>query len=53
MFSGHRLESGRWRVGPRQEIVDLAVGMSLDDLGDGDRQIEGGIDAAEFASLDQ
>ena len=53
MFSGHGLECGYRRVGPRQEIVDVAVGMSVDDFGDDVRQIVMGIDAAEFAGFDE
>jgi hypothetical protein len=34
MFSGHGFEGGCCCVGPRPEIVDLAVGMAVDDLGD-------------------
>jgi hypothetical protein len=40
-------------VGPRQEIVDLAVGMAVDDLGDDVGEIGVGFDIAQLAGFDQ
>jgi hypothetical protein len=40
-------------IGPRKNIVDLAVGIAVDDLGQDVGQVELRIDAAEFAGLDQ
>jgi hypothetical protein len=34
LFSGHALECRGSGICPRQQIVDLAVGMAIDDLGD-------------------
>ena len=53
MFSGHGLEGGAACIGPRQEIVDFAIGMAVDDFGDDVGEIGEGIDAAELARLDQ
>lgn len=50
MFSGHGC--GFWHVGPRQEFVDVAIGMAVDDHGDDVSQIELGIDVAEFDGVD-
>jgi hypothetical protein len=40
-------------IGPRQQVVDLAVGMTVDDSGDDVGQIVMRFDAAELAGLDQ
>ena len=49
VFSGHVLKRG---LGPRQEIVDAAVGVAVDDLGDHVGKIDVWIDAVEFAGFD-
>ena len=46
MFLGRGLERGGGRIGPGQKIVYLAVGMTVDDLGDD-------VDGTELAGLDQ
>ena len=53
MFSGHGLDFGRGGVGPGQEVVDLAVGMAVDDPGDDVGDVGLRIDDVEFAGLDQ
>jgi hypothetical protein len=53
MFSGHGLERGYGRVSPRQEVVDAAVRIAVDDFGDDVRQIVMRIDTAEFAGFDE
>src|SRR6476620_6620480 len=40
-------------IGPRQELVDAAIGMAVDDLADHIDQVGVRIDAVEFAGLDQ
>jgi hypothetical protein len=40
-------------TGPRQEVVDAAVGMTVDDFGDDVGEVGERIDTGEFASLDQ
>ena len=53
MFSGHGLEFGSADVGPGQELVDLAVGMAVDDPGEHVGEIAERLDAVELAGLDQ
>ena len=53
MFSGHGLEVEGGEICPGQEIIDLAVGMSVDDFGDDVGQIGLGFDATELTGLDQ
>ena len=53
MFSGHIFEGWDSRIGPWQEIVDLAVEMTIDDLGYDVGEVGLGIDAVELAGLDQ
>jgi len=53
VFSGHVPERLRLRVSPRQEIVDLAVKMAVDDLGEGVGEIGLRIDAAKLAGFDK
>src|SRR6476659_2352067 len=40
-------------IGPRQELVDAAIRMAVDDLADHIDQVGVRIDAVEFAGLDQ
>jgi hypothetical protein len=53
MFSGHG--TGDWSgcIGPRQEFVDAAVRVAVDDLGDDVAQVGVGIEADQLASFDQ
>jgi hypothetical protein len=53
VFLGHGFEILRWRVGPRQELVDLAVGVVVYDPRDDVGEICVRLDAAEFAGLDE
>jgi hypothetical protein len=53
VFSGHCLEWLCGGVGPREQFVDGAVEMSIDDLGQNLDEVSVGLDAAEFAVLDQ
>jgi hypothetical protein len=53
VFSGHGLESGSRDVGPRKEIVDLAVGVAVDDPGEHVGEIAERLDVVELAGLDQ
>ena len=46
----HGLEFGAWDVGPWQEIVDLAVGVAVDDPSDDVGEIA---ERLEFAGFDQ
>ena len=41
------------RIGPRQEFVDAAIRMAVEDLADHIDQVGVRIDAVEFAGLDQ
>ena len=50
MFSGHGLERLRLLVGPRQEIVDFAVEVAVDDLCEHVGEIGLGFDVALFVS---
>lgn len=52
LFSGHGLER-RWRVGPGQQLVELALRMTGDDAGDDVGEIGLRVDAVELAGLDQ
>ncbi|MGY4501291.1 hypothetical protein ACVWYH_005222 [Bradyrhizobium sp. GM24.11] len=53
MFSGHVLErSGNW-IGPRQETVDFAVWVTIDDLCDDVGEVGVWFDIDELAGLDQ
>ena len=51
-FQATALRAGA-AIGPGQQLVDPAVGMAVDDLGDDVGEIGLRIDAAEFAGLDQ
>ena len=53
MFSGHVPERRGSGIGPWQQIVDLAVGMAVDDLGDDVGEVGVRFDAEELAGLDQ
>ncbi|MBA8905022.1 hypothetical protein HNQ95_000786 [Aminobacter ciceronei] len=51
MFSGHGLELELVDVDPRQEIVDLAVGVAVDDPGEDISEIAERFDTIELAGL--
>lgn len=51
MFSGHVPEGLCSRIGPRQEFVDAAIGMIVDDLGDDIGQVGVWFDTDELAGL--
>ena len=53
MFSGHGLEVGLDGISPGQKLIQAALGMAVDDADDDVGQVAGGIDAVEFAGLDQ
>lgn len=53
MFSGHGLELGSRDVSPRQQVVDLAVGVAVDDPGEDIGEIAERFDIVEFAGFDQ
>lgn len=53
MFSGHGLALFGGGVGAREQFVDGAVEMSVDDLGQHVGEVGVGFDAAEFAIFDQ
>ncbi len=53
MFSGHGLELGRGGIGPRQELVEAAVGVAVDDAGDDVGQVSVRLDANQFTGLDE
>lgn len=53
MFSGHGFDLGSGDVGPREEIVDLAVGMVVDDPGQHVGEIAERFDAVQLAGFDQ
>ena len=53
MLSGHVLEPALGGIGPRQEFVDAAVGMAINDLGDDVGEVGLRIDGVEFAAFDQ
>ena len=53
MFSGHVPEGGRCGIGPRQQVIDLTIGMAVDDLGDDVGEIGRRIDGVELTGFDQ
>ena len=53
MFSGHVPERGGSGLGPGQELVDLAVRMAIDDLGNNVGEVGLRFDAAELTGLNQ
>ena len=52
-MSGHVSERLLAGIGPREELVDAAIGMAVDDLGDDVGEIDLRIDGIKFAALDQ
>ena len=52
MFSGHGLELLRC-IGPRQQVVDLALRVASDNAGDDVGEVSLWIDAVELAGLDE
>jgi hypothetical protein len=50
---GRSIERLRFHVGPWQEIVDLAIEMAVDDLGERVGEIDVRIDAVELAGFNQ
>ena len=50
-FSGHGFE-GLPAIGPRQQLVDVAIWMSVDDPRQGVREISKRIDVVDLAGLD-
>ncbi len=53
MFSGHGAEFRSLDVGPWQEIVDLVVGVAVDDPGENIGEVAERFDSIEFAGFDQ
>ena len=53
MFSGHGLEVWLSDVGPGQKIVDLAVGVAVDDPGEHVGEVAERLDVVQLARLDQ
>jgi hypothetical protein len=53
VFSGHVSKGGGSWIEPGEEFIEATVGMAVDDLRDGRREIGAGIDIVEFAGLDQ
>jgi hypothetical protein len=53
VFSGHVFEHGGGWIGPWQELVEASVGVAVDDLCDGGREIGVRINPVELAGLDQ
>ena len=53
MMSGHGLEIGRSGISPRQEFVEAAVGVTVDDAGDDVGQVSIRFDANQRAGLDE
>ena len=53
MFSGHGFERGRCGIGPRQQVVDLAIEMAVDDPGDDVGEIGVRLGPAELAGFDE
>src|SRR6266849_3533922 len=53
MFSGHVFEGCGGGIGPRQQVVEAAVGVSVDDFRDGLGEIGVRFDIGELAGLDQ
>ena len=52
MFSGHVPERRCSWIGPRQQVVDLAIGMTGDNSGDDVCEVSLRFDVAEFTGLD-
>jgi hypothetical protein len=53
VFSGHGFELGCGDIGPGEQIVDLAVGVVIDDLGEDVGEIAERVDAVELSGFDQ
>ena len=53
LFSGHIFEVLRSGIGPRQQVINLAVGVTVDDPGDDVGEVGMRFYADEFTSLDQ
>ena len=53
MLSGHGLKIWRSGIGPRQEVVEAAVGVTVDDAGDDVGQVGERLDADQLAGLDE
>jgi hypothetical protein len=53
VFSGHVFEGRHGGVCPRQQLIDLAVGMTVDNFGDDVGEIAVRFDTAELAGLNQ
>jgi hypothetical protein len=53
MFSGHVAAVSYRRVMPWHEIVDLTIGMAVDDFGEDVVDVGERIDAAELGCLDK
>ena len=53
VFSRHGLEFPSADVGPGEQLVDLAVGVAVDDLGENVGEIAERLDAVELAGLDK
>ena len=51
MFSGHGYGVALWRIGPRQQVIDLGVGVAVDDYGEHGGEIAKRFDAIEFCCL--
>lgn len=51
MFSGHGVEFGFCGIGPRQQVVDLAIWMPVDDPGEDAREIGQRLHMVELGSL--
>ena len=53
MFSGHVSERWGGGVGPWQQVVDLTIRVTIDDLRDDVGEVGMRFDADELAGLDQ
>src|SRR3954467_4026446 len=53
LFLSRNLEGGCGRVGPGQELVEAALGMTVDDAADHVGQVGPRLDADQLAGLDQ
>jgi len=53
MSSGHVFECRDSGIDPGQHVVDLAIGMIVDDLDDDVGEVISGFDVAELTCLDQ
>lgn len=53
LFSGRVVERLSGGIGPRQEFIDTAVGMTIDDLGDHVGEVGARIDAVELAGFNR